>query len=203
MDVELVTADADVFTANAYLITEGETALVDVGTVEGIADRIAERVDSLDTVLITHQHADHVARLDEVVDAFDPTIVAAEETGYPTRTVADGETVSVGTRDFEAVETPGHAADHLAFVGETVVFSGDVVVYNDAAFENGSFGRTDRPSQDRETLIGSIERLRDRLPSGVETLYAGHGDPYHGDVAAVVDRALERAKRREPKYPDE
>jgi len=40
------------------------------------------------------------------------------------------------------------------------------------------------------------------LPDGVGALYAGHGDAFHGDVRAVVERALERAERREPKYPD-
>jgi hypothetical protein len=34
-------------------------------------------------------------------------------------------------------------------------------------------------------------------------MYSGHGGVYEGDVRAVVERALERAERREPKYPDE
>ena len=37
---------------------------------------------------------------------------------------------------------------------------------------------------------------------GVEQLYAGHGDPFHGDVRVVVETALERAEREDPKYPD-
>lgn len=203
MDVELLTADAEVFTANAYLVREGEPTLVDAGAMAGIANRIAERVDSLSTLVLTHQHADHVDRLDEVVDRFEPTIVAAAETVFDTHVVGDGDSVRIGSESFETVHTPGHADDHLAFVGEHAVFSGDVVVYNDGAFDDGSFGRTDLPGQDRETLIESIERLRDRIPETVAALYAGHGAPFHGDVEAVVNRALERAKRREPKYSDE
>jgi hypothetical protein len=38
-------------------------------------------------------------------------------------------------------------------------------------------------------------------------MYAGHGDPFvtaDGEtVQAVIERALERAKRRKPKYPGE
>jgi hypothetical protein len=34
-------------------------------------------------------------------------------------------------------------------------------------------------------------------------MYAGHGDEFHGDVRDVIETALERAEKREPKYPDE
>jgi glyoxylase-like metal-dependent hydrolase (beta-lactamase superfamily II) len=54
----------------------------------------------------------------------------------------------------------------------------------------------------RERLIESIETLLDRLPDTVESLYAGHGDAFQGDVRAVLERALERARRREPKYDE-
>jgi hydroxyacylglutathione hydrolase len=108
------------------------------------------------------------------------------------------------------VYTPGHAEDHVSFVGAERVFSGDVVVYNDGAFDDGSFGRTDYPGQSRERLIESLGAILDRLPETVSGLYAGHGDVYRADpggaeesVRAVIERALERAERREPKYPDE
>ena len=88
-------------------------------------------------------------------------------------------------------------------MSEAALFGGDVVVHDDGAFDDGSFGRTDMPDQDRETLIDSVRTLLDRMPDGVEAMYSGHGSTFHGDVRAVVERALERAERREPKYPDE
>jgi glyoxylase-like metal-dependent hydrolase (beta-lactamase superfamily II) len=88
-------------------------------------------------------------------------------------------------------------------VGDRALYSGDVVVYNDGAFEDGSFGRTDYPGQSRERLIESVRELLGRMPEGIDRLYAGHGDAYEGDVRGVVERALERAERREPKYPEE
>jgi hydroxyacylglutathione hydrolase len=105
------------------------------------------------------------------------------------------------------VYTPGHAADHVSLVGETALFSGDAVVYNDGAFDDGSFGRTDMAGQSRERLIGSLGTLLERLPETVTTMYAGHGDVFAADpsgegdgVRDVVERALARAERREPKY---
>ena len=203
MDVHCVTDEATTFTCNAYLVVGERTTLVDAGAWPGALDAIRDRVDAVDAVFITHQHGDHVGELDAVVDAFDPAVYAFDDHPRRTHPVADGDRLDIGDGTFEVVHTPGHADDHVAAVGETTLFSGDVVVHNDAAFDYGSFGRTDRPYQSREVLIGSIERLLDRLPPTVEHLYAGHGDEFHGDVRDVVTTALGRAERREPKYPDE
>ncbi|MFC7167400.1 MBL fold metallo-hydrolase [Halospeciosus flavus] len=203
MDVIEVTREAETFTCNAFLVAEGTTTLVDVGAMPGVEDVVADHVDELDRVVLTHQHRDHVAELDAVVDAFDPDVYAYADHPLRTHELDDGDEVTVGTESFEAVHSPGHADDHLAFVSETTLFSGDVVVHDDSAFDYGSFGRTDRPGQSREELIESIRRILDRMPEGVEHMYAGHGGVFHGDVRDVVETALERAEEREPKYPDE
>ncbi|GAD53059.1 hydroxyacylglutathione hydrolase [Halarchaeum acidiphilum MH1-52-1] len=203
MRVENVTAAAESFTCNAYLALGDRDVLVDAGAMAGVADVVAEHTDDLDAVVLTHQHGDHVEALDEVVETSDPAVYAYADHALRTDALDDGDAVEIGDETFEAVYTPGHADDHLAFVSETTLFSGDVVVHDDGAFDYGSFGRTDMAGQSRETLIESIERLRDRMPAGVEHMYAGHGGTYHGDVRDVVETALERAEKREPKYPDE
>jgi glyoxylase-like metal-dependent hydrolase (beta-lactamase superfamily II) len=62
--------------------------------------------------------------------------------------------------------------------------------------------------QSRETLIEGLHALLDRLPDSVEAMYPGHGDVYRASdgpdtVREVIERATERAERREPKYPEE
>jgi glyoxylase-like metal-dependent hydrolase (beta-lactamase superfamily II) len=101
------------------------------------------------------------------------------------------------------VYTPGHADDHVSFVSTASLFSGDVVVHDDGAFDYGSFGRTDYPGMSRERLIESVRELLDRMPGDVQHMYSGHGGVFHGDVRDVVETALSRAENREPKYPDE
>ncbi len=202
-----VTADAETFTCNAFLVPDGEVTLVDAGTMAGVVDEITAHVDAIDRVVLTHQHGDHIQELDAVVDAFDPMVYAYSEHPLRTHAIDDGDTVTIGDESFEVVYTPGHASDHVSFVGETTLFSGDVVVYNDGAFENGSFGRTDMPGQSRQRLIESLRTLLDRLPDSVTTMCAGHGDVFTADpagdsVRAVIERALTRAERREPKYPE-
>ena len=208
MEVFNVTADAEQFTCNAYLVTGERTVLVDAGSMPGVEDVVADHVDHLDAVVVTHQHSDHVDQLDAVLDRFDADVYAYAEHPHRTHTLDDGDTVEMGDETFDVVYTPGHAADHVSLVGETALFSGDVVVYNDGAYDDGSFGRTDLPGQSRERLIQSLRDLLERLPDSVTTLYAGHGDVFTagetGDsVRDVVERALSRAEERQPKYPDE
>jgi len=204
MDVYTVTADAETFTCNAYLAVGDERAtLVDAGAMPGVADVVAEYVDDLDAVVLTHQHGDHVAQLDAVLDRFDADCYAYDDHPHRSHSLDDGDSVYVGDERCEVVYTPGHADDHVSLVGTDRLYSGDVVVYNDGAFDDGSFGRTDMAGQSRDRLVESIEDLLERLPDSVETMYAGHGDVYDDDVHAVVQRALRRARRREPKYPGE
>ncbi|NEU55419.1 MBL fold metallo-hydrolase [Halorussus sp. MSC15.2] len=203
MHVHNVTADAETFTCNAYLVEGDRTVLVDAGSMSGVTDIVADRVEDVDAVVLTHQHGDHVGQLDAVLDAYDPELLCYGDHPRRTRRLDDGDTVRIGDEEFEAVYSPGHADDHLAFVSDSTLFSGDVVVYNDGAFDDGSFGRTDSAGQSREREIESIREILNRMPEGVENMYAGHGDEFHGDVREVIERALERAERREPKYPEE
>ena len=208
MDVINVTADAEEFTCNAYLVTGDRTTLVDAGTMPGVVDVLSEHTDDLDRVVLTHQHHDHVGELDAVLDAFDAELYAYGDHPRRDRALGDGDEIEIGDETADVVYTPGHAGDHVSLVAETALFSGDVVVYNDGAFDDGSFGRTDMAGQSRERLVESLRELLDRLPDSVESLYAGHGDTFHADadgdsVRDVIERALARAERREPKYPEE
>jgi len=207
MEPLAVTADADVFTCNAYLIDGETTTLVDAGAMPGVERVVADHVDDLDQVVLTHQHGDHVAELESIRSAFDPDVYAYAEHPHRTHSLADGDEIRIGDDACEVVYTPGHADDHVSLIGESALFSGDVVVYNDGAFDDGSFGRTDRPGQSRERLIESLETILRRLPDSVSAMYPGHGDVFDAEtggetVRAVIERALERAERREPKYPE-
>lgn len=207
-DVVNVTAGADRFTCNAYLVTGSSTTLVDAGQMPGVVSVIREHVDDVDQVVLTHQHGDHVGQLDAVLDAFDADLLSYGKHPRRTAPLADGETIPIGEAEYEVVYTPGHARDHVVLLGDEILFSGDVVVYNDGAFDNGSFGRTDSAGQSRERLIESLRTILTRLPDSTRAMYAGHGNPFHASnsddsVRTVIERALERAERREPKYPDD
>lgn len=203
MPIDCVTANAETFTCNAYLSVNGQVTLVDAGAMPGVVDVIRTTTDSVDAVMLTHQHSDHVQQLDAVVEAFNPEVFAYADHPHRTNAVTDGDHVTIGDETFEVCYSPGHAEDHVAYISDTTIFSGDVVVHNDGAFDYGSYGRTDIAGGSRDVLIESIERILNRLPDTVEHLYAGHGDVFHGDVRDVIETALSRAKERKPKYPNE
>lgn len=204
MKVINVADGAEGFTSNAYLVLGDRNSLVDTGASPVVDEAVRENADVLDAVYITHMHDDHSGRLSSVMDAFEPELYCRADHPERTRKVEDGDVFRMGDEDFTALHTPGHAVDHLVYVSESAIFSGDVVVYSDGAFHEGSFGRTDlSPDQSRERLVSSVRKILEGLPGSVEHMYSGHGPEFHGDVRAVVEKALERAARMEPKYPDE
>ncbi|HYZ79156.1 MAG TPA: MBL fold metallo-hydrolase [Gaiellaceae bacterium] len=104
--------------SNAYLVADepgGTAVFVDSGAPLAPLFEAVEREGLTVThLLTTHADPDHVAGDDEILSRFDvPVVKGPLETG--------------GLR-VEALPTPGHKDDHLAFVvNETVCFSGDVL----------------------------------------------------------------------------
>jgi len=107
-------------------------------------------------------------------------------------TVADGERVSVGDLVVEAVETPGHADGHLAFLVDgrrgRILFSGDLV------FFGGQVSLANRPDCRIEAYAASVAKLRD---ARVDALLPGHhfvsvtGGQRHIDAAnRLFDRGF-------------
>jgi hydroxyacylglutathione hydrolase len=93
-------------------------------------------------VLETHVQADHVSGLPPLVERTGATAYLPEGTGveFAHETLADGETLTLGNTDVEAVATPGHATAHHAYVVTDhtrseepwFVLSGDALLVGDA-----------------------------------------------------------------------
>ncbi|WP_049985423.1 MBL fold metallo-hydrolase [Halobellus rufus] len=164
--------DVQAFTSNVFLVTGETTALVDAGANFDLLARLSEHVDDLDRLYLTHTHPDHVKNVGAAREAFDVETWGYDaDSDYVDNGIADGETVPLGDDEYEALYTPGHAADHLCFyAAETgVCFAGDLV------FANGGFGRTDLEGGDRPTLVESIEYLHETVEDGLSALHVGHG----------------------------
>jgi hydroxyacylglutathione hydrolase len=166
--------------SNAYLVADpdrGTGVLIDGNDELGPLLERAER-DGIEIthVLVTHPHGDHVAGLDAARERLGgvPMVAhpdaAAEMAEEVSQTIGDGETLSTGGLQIEAISTPGHAAGHLAFlVNGADVFTADVLF-------KGTVGGTMAPGASGfEDLKASVMRLMELPPQTV--VHPGHREP--------------------------
>lgn len=157
------------------------------------ADRLLAAIDelgvTLDGILLTHTHFDHVGAVAPVAKATGAEVWVPEiekvvlddimafvpwpgfgpfESYDAEHTLSGGEKLELAGFDIDVLFTPGHSPGHVTFSipDESAIFSGDVL------FE-GSVGRTDLPGGDWGTLLESIRGLVEGLPEET-TVYPGH-----------------------------
>jgi glyoxylase-like metal-dependent hydrolase (beta-lactamase superfamily II) len=157
------------------------------------AERILGAVDELgvtvEAILLTHTHFDHIGAVAPVAKATGAPVYCPElevpvladimsfvpwpgfgpyESYDADETVAGGERLSLAGLEIDVVFTPGHSPGHVTYAvaDEEALFSGDVLF-------RGSVGRVDLPGGDGPTLLESIRGLLDRFPDET-VVYPGH-----------------------------
>ena len=167
--------------SNAYLVADregGRGVFVDGNGVVGPLIEAARRLElTIDAILVTHHHGDHLAGLDEYRAAFPEAQViahpwSAQEGGVEGvgRTMDEGDVLEFGDLRVEVLHTPGHAAGHVALlVDGTDCFTGDVLF-------QGTVGGTFAPgATGYDDLKASVLRLAG-LPEAT-VLHPGHREP--------------------------
>lgn len=171
------------YTTNCYLIgdeTAKVCALVDPGgSLEKILEMVQSRGLTLEKILLTHGHYDHVGQVSALLEVFPNAAVYLHRLDhreddkrlYPPPTwgfnhFEDGSHLSVGSIDVQVLHTPGHSA------GSVTLLAGDVMLCGDTLFA-GSCGRCDLAGGDEQQMLDSLKRL-----AGLEGNYKvcpGHG----------------------------
>lgn len=181
-----------------YLVGRREAVLLDPGPADGEQERrIAALVGDRGVVAVclTHAHPDHAdgaahlaRRLDAELTASGATLERLEARGRP---LEDGDAVEVdgGDRQLRALETPGHAADHLAFllVPGRSLFTGDLVLGRGSAM----VGHPDGHVGD---YLASLERLARLRPA---RLHPGHGPAVEDPADRLEAYRRHRLEREE------
>jgi glyoxylase-like metal-dependent hydrolase (beta-lactamase superfamily II) len=139
-------------------------------------------------VLETHLQADHVSGLPRLVARTGATAYLPDGTGvgFEHHALADGETVTLGNVDIQAIATPGHALAHHAYLvtdhtrgkDPWLVLTGDALLVGDAGRPDlHAHGEHTVEQMARALYHSLIERLL-ALPDDL-VLYPSH---YSGSV---------------------
>jgi glyoxylase-like metal-dependent hydrolase (beta-lactamase superfamily II) len=179
---------------NCFLVRrEGSDRAVIVDPGEE-APRLLQAIEqwgvTLDAILLTHTHFDHVGAVAPVAKATGAPVYCPElerpvladimryvpwpgfgpfESYEADHLVRDGTMLELADMSIDVVFTPGHSPGHVTYAidGETpMLFSGDVLF-------QGSIGRTDLPGGDHARLLQSIGELLDTYPDQA-VVHPGH-----------------------------
>lgn len=155
------------------------------------ADKLLAAIDglgvTLDAILLTHTHFDHVGAVAPVAKATGAPVYCPKlevpvlqdimafvpwpgfgpyESWDPEETVAGGERLELAGFAIDVLFTPGHSPGHVTYATDGALFSGDVLF-------QGSVGRTDLPGGDWPTLAASIQSLLDAYDDETQ-VFPGH-----------------------------
>ncbi|MGH7527108.1 MAG: MBL fold metallo-hydrolase [Gemmatimonadales bacterium] len=191
-ELEVVVLPNGQFAQNCYLVADRRTreaVIIDPG--EEPAMFLAEldtRAWTLRAIWLTHAHVDHIIGVGAVHRATGAPIhlhpldrqiydalpqfgawvgMQLDPPPPPDSDLHPGTMVRVGGFEFEVRFTPGHSPGSVSFVGEGMVFGGDVLF-------SGSVGRTDLPGGDYATLMATIQTQFLSLPDST-VVHSGHG----------------------------
>ena len=179
---------------NAYLLGESPALLVDpAGRTAELDALVADR--EIGTIAVTHTHPDHVGAVADYAAETDAAVLARRSDRFraatgvdPDQQIAEGSTVRTGDGTVRVLDTPGHAADHVAFelpgsdgAGRGTVLCGDLAVAEGSVVVGA-------PEGDLRAYLTALRRLRARDP---DRLLPGHG-PAMAESGVGPREALDR-----------
>jgi glyoxylase-like metal-dependent hydrolase (beta-lactamase superfamily II) len=195
-----------------YIVGQGSVAIIDPGPDEArhiAAVLAAVRGETVTHIFVTHTHRDHSPAVPRVKTATGAAVLAEgphrparmlhvgeinplDSSGdmqfRPDRMLVDGEVVTGSGWALEAIATPGHTANHMAYAlrGSDILFSGDHVM-------GWSTSIVAPPDGAMSDYMASLEKLAGR-PEGL--YLPGHGGEIR-DAPKFVQHYIDHRRARE------
>lgn len=179
---------------NAYVVVcpqTNESIMIDTPPDPGklIEAAQATKVQSL---VITHNHFDHLEGFGQVTSAIEARVGIAEADAHalpsePDFLMKDGDELKAGTVTLKVISTPGHTPGSVCLSIGTHLFSGDTL------FPGGP-GKTGTPANLKQIIAGITEKLF--VLNDDVTIYPGHGDD--GDLKTAKQEYGVFASRQHP-----
>lgn len=203
--------------SNCYVIEESHRAIVvDPGNnyIKPIANHIISNDLSLDYIILTHEHIDHVQGVRQLSERFSAAVIASSacfaslsdprlnlSADYPGVTPQDytpsraitiesltGE-LTWNNNNFRFYPTPGHSRGSICFVVADSLFSGDTLLEKIKTY-------TTSPNSSIESLRKSFDIIKSLIPNEL-TVYPGHGSNFAlADVEPFIDTQIRLLDRK-------
>ena len=165
LNIELI--NLGVYWVNAYIIRDEESSTCCVidpgGHPKKVLDYLAKNNLTLEAILLTHGHFDHVGAVKELHEATGcrvylhtadlsmPESLTAGPLLY-THSYGEGDILNLAGLTIQVLHTPGHTPGSVCLICEDALFSGDTLFAR-------SCGRTDLAGGDHNAILASLKRL--------------------------------------------
>jgi len=184
---------------NTWLLGDPPVAVLDPGpALAAHVDAILAAAPRLETIFVTHTHPDHSPAVQALKAATGARVIGrrAPRDGLQDETfVADleparDELFAIGQLRLRAIDTPGHASNHVCWLleGERLLFSGDHIL-------EGVTPVILVPDGDMAAYLEALARLKGYAPRAIAP---GHGRVMH-EAPAVIDALVAHRLARERK----
>ncbi len=184
----LISCHAKTGFANCYVVGPdggGPAAIIDPGHFDSsLLERIEQAGLQIAAVLLTHSHRAHCGGTGTVLSVYRARVYGHGGSGRPRvdQALRDGDSVAVGTLEFQVCELPGHAADSLGFRVGDLLFTGDALLAGDVGSTPTAAARASLVTALRERVLSLPDRV---------TILPGHGPP----TTVRAERAFNAALR--------
>ena len=160
---------------------------------ERVLEEVRHWEKTLEAILLTHGHFDHVGGVKDLVAQTDCRVFVCQvDTTLPSKlidgmicytdTYAEGDTLELAGLRLQVLQTPGHTPGSVCLQCGDVLFSGDTLFA-------GTIGRTDLPGGSMAQMRQSLARLK-ALPGNFRVL-PGHGEESTLDEERVYNPYLQ------------
>jgi len=190
------------FNSNTFIVENKsrEIVIIDPGSPDiGKLIRLIDKYSwSILAIILTHEHADHIAGLPKIMKLYEVPVFCSKltsenirnskenlskyidtietfEINIQTKVLNDNEIFKIADLEFIFLETPGHSPGGACIFTMDAIFTGDTILASSRKMNDKV--PLNYPHSNRVHYELSIEKIKKKINRGM-IIFPGHGDPF-------------------------